>query len=187
VSARENRLGECNTNVIGVAQPAYPGIQWYAAYTRANHERRVVQQLSDRRIDYFLPTYRSVRRWKDRRKELQLALFPSYVFVRMPLQDRVKVLQVPGIVDLVSFGGRPAPVPENEIDGLRNVLAAGKRLEPHPYLKVGRRVRITHGPFAGIEGALVRRKEKLTVVLSIALIERSVAVEISEGDIAPIH
>ena len=176
-----------NTDLVTVARDPAAEPRWYAAYTWANHERRVVQQLSDRRIEYFLPTYRSVRRWKDRRKELQLALFPSYVFVRMPLQDRVRVLQVPGVVDLVSFGGHPAPVADNEIEGLRNGLAAGKHLEPHPYLRVGRKVRITRGPLAGIEGALVRRKEKLSVVLSIALIQRSVAVEISECDVAPIQ
>jgi transcription antitermination factor NusG len=163
------------------------GPSWYAAYTWANHERRVVQQLVDRRIENFLPTYRSVRRWKDRRKELHLALFPSYVFVRMTLKDRIKVLQVPGVVDLVTFGGYPAPLPEMEIDSLRKGLAGEAWVEPHPYLRVGRRVRITQGPFAGIEGVLVRRKERLTVVLSIALIESSVAMEISESDVMPTH
>src|ERR1700757_2237747 len=83
-------------------------IKWYAAYTCANHERRVAQQLAERRVDSFFPTYPSVRRWRDRRKELQLPLFPNYVFVRMDLADRIRVLQIPGVVNLVTFQGRPA-------------------------------------------------------------------------------
>lgn len=170
------------------ANPAPPMAQarWYAAYTWAHHEKSVARQLDDRRIESFVPLYRSVRRWKDRRKELQLALFPSYVFVRIDVKQRLNVLQVPGVVNFVSFGGLPAPLPELAIEHLRSGLNSPACAQPHPYLSVGRRVRIASGPFRGIEGILVRRKEKLRVVLSIALIQRAVAIEVDEADIAPI-
>ena len=166
--------------------PLTDASRWYAAYVCTNHERRVAQQLNERHVETFLPLYRSVRRWKDRRKELQLALFPSYVFVHMDVRDRLQVLQLPGVVHLVSFGGVPAPLPHIEIEALRNGLSNDGRVESHPYLAAGRRVRIVDGAFSGIEGIVVRRKEKLRVVLSISLIQRSVAIEVSEADIAPL-
>jgi len=167
--------------------PALGQTRWYATYTCTHHEKRVVQQLDERHVENFLPLYRSIRRWKDRNKELQLALFPSYVFVRMDLKDRLRVLQLPGVVSFVSFGGVPAPLLDNEIEGLRNGLTSDGRVESHPYLAQGRRVRIVDGPFGGVEGIVVRRKDKLRVVLSISLIQRSVAIEVSESDIAPIY
>jgi transcription antitermination factor NusG len=145
-----------------------------------------VSQLQERRISCFLPVYRSLRRWKDRRKELELVLFPGYVFVHLDLRDRLRVLQLPGVVRFVSFNGHPAPLPDAEIEILSKGLASGIRAEPHPYLKVGNRVRVRSGPLAGAEGILARRKDKFRVVLSIDLIMRSVAVEVDEADIEPI-
>ena len=101
----------------------------------------------------------------------------------MRLDHRLRVLQVPGVVDLVSFQGRPAPIVDVEIDALRLDLA-GLKFRPHPYLLVGRRVRIQHGPMWGVEGFFVRRKDRTRVVISISLIQRSVAVEVDEGDVA---
>lgn len=159
------------------------GGRWYAAYTCARHEKRVAQQLEERQVDSFLPLYRSTRRWKDRRKELQLALFPGYVFVRLDLKDRLRVLQLPGVVSFVSFRGIPAPLREGEIETLRQGMANPMRIEPHPYLKVGRRVRVEGGPFTGTEGILVRRRGSCRVVVSIDLLMRSVAVEVDEADL----
>jgi transcription termination/antitermination protein NusG len=169
------------------AVPARGENRWYAAYTCARHEKRVAQLLNERRVENFLPLYRTVSRWKDRRKELQLALFPGYVFVRMDLKDRLRVLQLPGVVSFVSFGGTPAPLGESEIEGLRNGLTNNGRVEAHPYVAEGRRVRIVAGPFSGVEGFVVRRKDKLRVVLSISLIRRSIAIEVSESDIDAIY
>ena len=112
-------------------------------------------------------------------------LFPGYVFVHLDLKDRLRVLQVPSVVRFVSFNGHPAPLPDSEIEALNSGLAGGVRAEPHPYLKVGRRVRVKHGPLAGAQGILVRRKDKFRVVLSIDLIMRSVAVEVDEADVEP--
>jgi len=157
--------------------------RWYAAYTSANHEKRVDVQLGQRSVEHFLPLYDSVRRWKDRRMKLQLPLFPGYVFVRLALPDRLKVLQVPGVARLVGFNGRPAVLPDREIEALRTSLAAQLRAEPHPYLTVGRRVRIQRGPLGGVEGILIRKKNALRVVLSLDLIMRSASVEVDVGDI----
>ncbi len=157
--------------------------RWYAAYTNARHEKCVQKQLQERHIAHFLPTYHTVRLWKDRRKELEFPLFPGYIFVQITGPDRLRVLQVPGVVRFVSFNGRPAALEDIEIESLRNALATGIRAEPHPYLKVGRRVRVKRGPLAGVEGILVRKKDKFRVVISVDLIMRSVATEVEATDV----
>jgi len=182
-----------SSDLVAVTESLEPGPQsvaplqshWYAAHVRSRHEKQVARQLEERRVSCFLPVYRSVRRWKDRRKELDLVLFPGYVFVHLDLKDRLRVLQVPSVVRFVSFNGYPAPLPDAEIEALSNGLAKGVRAEPHPYLKVGHRVRVKYGPLAGAQGILVRRKDKFRVVLSIDMIMRSVAVEVDEADVEP--
>ena len=164
----------------GVAQ-----LNWYALYTCPRHEKCVAYQIEQRSISCFLPLYRSVRRWKDRRKELELALFPGYVFVRIDLKDRLRVLALPSAVRLVSFNGQPAVLPEAEIEQLRQRLSGSGCIEPHPYLRVGRRVRVFAGPMQGLEGIIVRRKDRCRVVFSLDLIMRSVAVEVDESDVEP--
>ena len=158
---------------------------WYALYTCPRHEKRVAEQIRQRRVSCFLPLYRSVRRWKDRRKELELALFPSYVFVHIAPQHRLQVLQLPGAVRFVSCNGQPVPLPDGEVESLMNGLATGARVEPHPYLRIGRGVRVRSGPFATTKGILVRRRDRFRVVLSLDLIMRSVSVEVDESDIEP--
>src|SRR5882672_1401889 len=133
-------------------------LRWYAAYTCANREKRVREQLEQRSVESFLPVYEAVRRWKDRRMQLQLPLFPGYVFVRMALVDRLRVLQVPSVVRLVGFNGHLSALHDEEIEGLKKGLAGGVRAEPHPFLTAGRRVRIRTGPLQGREGILIRRK-----------------------------
>lgn len=157
--------------------------KWYATYTSANHEKTVASQLEVRGVEHFLPTYSSMRRWKDRRVTLQLPLFPGYVFVRMALRDRALVVEVPGVARLVGFNGTPAPLPEEEIEGLKKGLSCGVRTEPHPFLTAGRHVRVKSGPLAGTEGILVRRKRLDRFVISLELIQRSVAVDLDAADV----
>jgi len=157
--------------------------RWYAAYTNANHEKRVAEQLGVREVEYFLPLYASARRWKDRRVTLQLPLFPGYIFVHIALRDRLKVQQVPGVARLVGFDGKLVALPEKEIQALRRSFESGVRAEPHPYLTVGRRVRVKSGPLAGTQGILLRRKGNVRVVISIELIQRSVAVDTDVADV----
>ena len=156
---------------------------WYALYTYPRHEKLVAQQIERRHICCFLPLYRSVRRWKDRRKELELALFPGYVFVNIELQNRLQVLKVPGAVRLVTFNGQPAALPQQEIESLRKRQSSFGAILPHPYLCVGRRVRVRSGPMQGLEGIIRRSKDKCRVVFSLDLIMRSVSVEVDEADV----
>jgi transcription antitermination factor NusG len=165
----------------------YVESRWYAAYTNANHERRVADQLAIRGVEHFLPSYPSVRRWKDRRVQLELPLFPGYVFLRLALSDRLRILQIPSLVRLVGFGDTPVPLDDEEIDSLRRAVSQGIRLEPHPFLKAGRRVRITAGPLTGREGVLKRWKGNLRVLLSIDLIQRSVLVDVDASWVASVH
>jgi transcription antitermination factor NusG len=158
-------------------------LRWYALYTRANHERAVADQLRDRQLEHYLPQYESLRRWKDRTVRLHLPLFPGYLFVRLPLLKRLTVQQIPGVVQFVGFGGSPTEISESELYQIREVLSGGFRAEPHPFLRVGRRVRVRSGPLAGLEGILVRRKNRARLVISIELIVRSVAVEMDEADL----
>ena|SRR5690242_7581464 len=158
---------------------------WYAAYTRAQHEKRVAAELGMREVEHFLPLYSSVRTWKDRRVQLELPLFPGYVFVRLALRERLRVLQIPSVVRLVGFGGQPTALPDTEMEIMRSGLSQSSRTEPHPFLTVGRRIRITGGPFAGLEGVLRRKKSGMRVVVSLELIQRSVAVNVDISDVRP--
>jgi transcription antitermination factor NusG len=157
--------------------------RWYAAYTCANHEKRVAAQLQARSIEHLLPLYSSMRRWKDRRVRVDFPLFPGYVFVRHALCDRLRVLQIPSLVRLVGFGGQPRALAEGEIALMRASMSGTTGFAPHPYLCIGSRVRIMRGPLRSAEGVLVRYKNQLRVVLSIELIARSVSVEVDSADI----
>jgi transcription antitermination factor NusG len=158
---------------------------WYAAYTSANHEKKAAAEISRRGVESFLPLYHTVRRWSDRRVHLDLPLFPGYVFVRLPINERRRVLEVPGVATLVGFGGTPAALPDEQIEALRTGLSHQLRAEPHPFLTAGRRVRVRTGPFAGIEGVIVRRKNRLRLVVSLELIQRSLAVDVDAADVEP--
>ena len=115
--------------------------------------------------------------------QLQLPLFPGYVFVHLALRDRLQVLQVPGVVRLVGFSGQPAALPDQEIETLRQGLIRGMNAEPYRYLSVGQRVRVRNGPLQGLDGILVRKKKGSRFVISLDLIMRSVAVEIDKADL----
>jgi transcription antitermination factor NusG len=170
----------------GWAEPTaktYVQPHWYALYTCANHEKHVAAELHVRSVEHFLPLYRSVRRWKDRRVTLDLPLFPGYVFVSVALRDRLKVLQIPSVVRFVAFSGVPTALPNNEMEILQTGLFQQLAAEPHPFLTAGRRVRVRSGPLAGIQGILLRRRGKTRFVVSVELIMRSMAVDIDEADV----
>lgn len=169
--------------VLPAFEPVAP--RWYALYTVVRHEKVVADQVRKRGLEAYLPLYETVHRWGQRRAKVQLPLFPGYVFVRMPLTHRLVAVSTPGVVRFVSFNGSPEPLPDFEIDRLRLAQTAGN-VEPHPYLQVGRRVRVRSGPLAGLEGLIVRRKRGLRLVLSIDLLMRAVSVEVDAADLAPI-
>jgi transcription antitermination factor NusG len=156
---------------------------WYAAYTCAHHEKSVARHLELRSIESFLPLYEKVSRWKDRRVKLQLPLFSGYVFVRLALEQKLRVLQIPGVVRLVGFNGQPTPVGDEEMHALRSGLGGSLQAQPCPYLTIGRRVRIIAGPLRGLAGVLARKKTGFRFVLSLELIQRSIAVEVDAADL----
>jgi transcription antitermination factor NusG len=158
--------------------------QWYVLMVRCNHEKRIAQALKERGIDYFLPCFRSVRQWKDRRVTLELPLFPTYVFVRILLDECLRVLTIPHVFSLVGTAGSPSTVPGQEIDAIRRSVEHGKA-EPHPYLMAGERVVVTQGPMCGVIGILMRQHGNSRVVVSVQTIARSFALDIDSDCIQP--
>jgi transcription termination/antitermination protein NusG len=162
------------------------GKHWYAAYTRFRYEKLVAEMLNYRGVEHYLPLYEAVHRWKDRNARVQLPLFPSYVFVHLALQDRMLALTIPGVIWLVGHP-QPVPLPNDEIEALRNYLSHRLPVEPYPYLTQGKRVRIKAGPLAGLEGFVLQRKSTYRVVINLDLIHRSVVVDIAVFDLEPAH
>jgi transcription antitermination factor NusG len=160
---------------------------WYAVSVFPRHEKHVAHFLDAGGVNYLLPLYSSMRLWKDRRKQIDMVLFPGYVFVSIELRHRVAVLRLPGVARFVTFQGLPAVIPEREIQAIGLTANAGVAMQPHPYLQKGRRVRVRNGPMAGVEGILVRRKDRYRVVLSVNLIMSSVAAEVDEFDVEPLN
>jgi transcription antitermination factor NusG len=158
--------------------------KWFAVYTSPRHEKRVGQYLRQKEIEHYVPLYQARRKWRDGSKvTVDLPLFPSYVFVRIDRRERVRVLQVPGVLSLVEGTGRePASLPNAEIDALRTGLFL-RHAEPHPLLTVGQRARIRSGALAGMVGIVVRQKNSLRVVLTMDLIQQSVAVEVDGAEL----
>lgn len=159
---------------------------WYALYTRHQHEKLVAETLAVKGFEVFLPLCEAVRRWKDRRKRLLLPLFPCYVFLRGGLDRRLQVITTPGVHMILSSGGRVAVIPEDEIEGVRRAVEGPFRVEPHPYLRCGQRVRVTHGSLEGVEGILVRRKNLYRLVLSVDMLAQSASVEVDVSDVEPV-
>jgi transcription antitermination factor NusG len=155
---------------------ANPG--WYAIYTRHQHEKVIARLLSEKGFEVFLPVQTVARRWKDRTKQLSLPLFPCYVFIWGGLQRRFDIVTTPGFHSFVGFRDQPVTIPQEEIEAIRRAFASGSRIEPHPFLRFGDKVRIRSGPLEGIEGILVRKKNLVRLVLSVELLEKSVAVEV---------
>ena len=156
---------------------------WLAAYTRSRHESRVASQLSLKGVESLLPTYAKLSRWSDRIRCSQAPLFPGYVFVHVSDTERVPVLQTMGVVHLVSVGGKAAPLRDEEIERLRACIGRCNDVEPHPYLKLGHRVRVKHGPFAGWEGILVQKQNASRLVITVDQIMKSVSINLNGADV----
>ncbi len=160
--------------------------QWWALYTRHQHEHAVADVLTAKGFEVFLPLYESLRRWKDRTKLLYLPLFPCYVFVRGGLDRRLQVVTTPGVHMILYSGEKVATISESEIDAIQRTLQGDFRVEPFPFLKCGDRVRVIRGSLEGVEGLLVRKKSLCRLVLSVEMLAQSVAVEINAADVEPV-
>jgi transcription antitermination factor NusG len=156
---------------------------WYAVHTSAQREKKVASYLLQSGIEQFLPVYQNRRRWKDRVVTIETPLFSGYVFVRIPLLAKLRVLGAPGVARFVCQNGKPAVIPEEDIERIKSGLVKGAI--PHPYLTVGRRVIVASGAMAGTSGILVRKKNNLRVVICIDSIARAIAIEVSEADVRP--
>ena len=160
---------------------------WHALYTRHQHENVIAQALSGKGFEVFLPQYRTVHRWKDRQKELLLPLFPNYVFIRGGLDRMLSIVTTPGVHSLVSWGGRAADIPSEEIEAVRRLVESPLQVEPHSFLKCGDLVRIKSGPLEGIEGILVRKTRGFRLVLSVQMLSKSAAVEVDVSMVERLH
>jgi transcription antitermination factor NusG len=176
----------------GTANPLighWPGAdvsQWYAIYSTPRHEKRIHEYLSFRNIECFLPLYRSVHRWKNGCKHvIELPLFPGYLFVKIGLRQKIRVLEIPGVLSFVGTKVEPAPLSDFEIETLRSGLHL-KKFTPYSDLVVGEKVRIKAGPLTGLSGVLVRTTNGLRVVITLDMINQSVAVELDAADVEPL-
>jgi transcription antitermination factor NusG len=153
-------------------------LRWYAVYTYPRHEKAVTEQLESKSIETFLPTFLSESHWKDRRVRIPTPVFPGYVFSRINLSERSKVLSARGVIRLLSFNGTPAPIDDLEIEALKLCMERCVTLEPYPFVEVGDRVRVRSGVLEGLEGLVSRCKNERRLIVPITLIHQSVAIEI---------
>jgi len=162
--------------------------RWYAVSTRSRHEKVAASMLESLGIQHYLPLTTEVHRWSDRKQIIASPLFSCYLFVHISnsAASRLRVLKVPGVVNLVGTMNGPVPIPEREIECVRAVLSRGIECFPYPYLKAGDRVRIVQGALAGVEGAFVRSGPNATLVISIEMIQQSVAIKIDGCDVEPV-
>lgn len=170
---------DANASLVPDINPSTP--RWHVVCTRSRHERVTCDQLSSRDVEAYLPLCESLRQWHDRKKRLMLPAFPGYVFARFAFADRVRVLSVPGVTRLVTFGNRAASLTDDELERLRTTLSI-RSSEPHPYLASGARVRIVSGPLSGLCG-VVQRGQGLRMIISVDCVCRSIAVELHESDL----
>jgi len=158
---------------------------WYAVFTTPRHEKRVASHFALRELEGYLPLYQAVHKWKNRCKvTVELPLFPNYIFVRIDWRERVRVLEVPGVSGVVGNRAELSAISEHYIEALREGLHS-RKIEPHPYLVVGERVRIKDGAMMGMEGVLVRKKAGFRVVLTLDMIMQSIAVEVDACQVEP--
>ena len=147
----------------------------------------MARQLEAKAVGFLLPTYIRRARWSDRCKSIATPLFPSYVFVNVSDAERVRVLQTAGVINIVSAGGKPAPLQDTEVKLLYECMSGAHYLEPHPYLKVGQKVRVRRGPFVGWEGMLVRKKNACRLVVTIEQIMQSISINLDNADVEAVH
>ncbi len=160
--------------------------EWYAIWTRSRHEHVVRDQLERKRVEAFLPTITRWSRWKDRKKKIEWPLFPGYCFARFDTTDTLAILKCTGVVNIVSFDGKPAPIPAYELDSVRLLIGSELQYDPCPMIREGMMVEVVHGPLRSVVGRLLRKDaNRARLVLSVDLIGQAVSVEVDAADVKP--
>jgi transcription termination/antitermination protein NusG len=161
--------------------------QWYALQLKTRFEKVVAQHLRGKGYEEFLPTYRARRHWSDRINEIELPLFPGYIFCKFDVTQRLPLLMIPGVQTVVRCGGTLMPIPEQEIVAIQCVVGSGSQYGPWAGLSVGEAVQVKYGPLRGLEGVIVQVKEKHHLIISVHLLRRHVSVEIDMDSVVPLR
>jgi len=160
--------------------------RWYALYVRSRHEKAVENSLRNKGYSVFSPSYRTKRKRVDRIAEIEVALFPGYVFCQFDSNKRLPILITPGVVGVVGRGNRPEPVDDTEIASIRTVALAGRSVQPWPFLRLGQRIRMQSGPLTGVEGIFLRDEDEDHLIVSVTLLQRAVSVVIEKDSVSPV-
>ena len=159
---------------------------WYALRVKSKFEAVASAGLSGKGYQPFLPLYRARRRWSDRVKQMELPLFPGYVFCRFDAGTRLPILTTPGVISVVGYGREPVALEEREIAAVRAIIASGLPAIPWPYLRAGNRVLIEEGALRGVEGIVLSLKKETRLIVSVTMLQRSVGVEIDRAMVRPL-
>jgi transcription antitermination factor NusG len=161
---------------------------WYALYTRSRFEKKMLGELTDRRIEVFLPMREILSRWKDRKKKIWIPLFPGYIFVNHidTPENRFRILNIPGAVRFVGYEGHADPVPEDQIQHVRLFLESSLSIDPYPYMQIGTKVEVMAGPLKGVKGLLVEKRGRFRFIVQVDLIRQAISIEIDASDVRPI-
>jgi transcription antitermination factor NusG len=170
---------------LGGSSDYNPG-RWFAIRVKPRAERVIATLLNHKGYEEFLPLYKERRRWSDRYKWVELPLFPGYVFCRLMSESRLPILTIPGVLHFVGIGKAPASIDDAEVAAIQATMRSGLSVEPWPYLAVGQRVRVEEGPLCGVEGLLIEARKQDRIVVSVTLLQRSVAVEIDRSWVRPL-
>jgi transcription antitermination factor NusG len=189
---KPNRFAGYAGPVAGSASPFRPAAydteaqeQWFALYVRSHFEKVAERCLRGKGYQAFSPVYQILRKRAGRSKKVDLPLFPGYVFCHFDANERLPILTTPGVVTVVGGGNIPEPIEVAEIRSLQMLRELGHPLQPWPFLREGQRVRIDAGPLAGTEGTLLKMRDELRLVVSITLLQRSLAVVIDRDSVRP--
>ena len=166
-----------------VSETASADVHWYAIYTKHQHEKKSADILSRKGFEVYLPLYSSLRLWRDRKKKLQVPLFPGYIFLRSHLNARNDILRTPGVFFIVGSAGRVCPIPDEDIESMRTITKSSASIEAHPFLRSGKYVVVQAGALAGLRGILTRVKNHHRVVVCVDVLRKAVSVEIDIRDV----
>lgn len=176
----------------GLYEQLSPESHWYAIHTKSRHEKRVATQFEEKRVHTFLPLLSQIHRWSDRRSKVEVPMFTCYVFVRTvsaantpAVEERLKILRTPGVLGFVGADRQGTPIPEEQIQHLQTVIRENVPCFPHPFLRIGRRVRIRGGSLEGLEGVLTGQSGEKYMVVSVDLLQRSVSIRVEGYDVEP--